>query len=174
MVNIPNAPLKVIFFIHFVLTAWAMQIAWLPPSYFYYNLLLLLLIVWGIHSRDSEEPVFMALVVNVASIIMDTISICIFYNNGYFHTLRFAIVMSIFNVVVRPVSSIILLRLFNERSGRYSTFGIPGLNFGRGPYEDIDHPVSQSVPKTPVDTGSPVHGHTPPDVHIPTPYAPPQ
>lgn len=149
-----------------------MQTTWLPPSYAYYNLAFLMLLIWCIHYRDSEEPVFMALVVDVASIILDMISICIYFNHANSHTMRFSIVMSIANIVVRPLSAILLLRIYNERSGRYSTFSIPGLNFGRGPYEDIDHPVPQSVPKTPVDTGSPVRNS--PDTHIPPPYAPPQ
>ncbi|XP_023220915.1 type-1 angiotensin II receptor-associated protein-like [Centruroides sculpturatus] len=172
MINVPNAPLKVVFFLHFLLTTWALQIDWLPPSYGYYNLVFLLLIIWSIHYRDSEEPVFMALVVDVAAIILDMISISIYFNHANSHTMRFAIVMSIANIVIRPISAIILLRIYNERSGRYSTFSIPGLNFGRGPYEDIDNPVPQSVPKTPVDTGSPVR--TSPDIHVPPPYAPPQ
>jgi hypothetical protein len=69
--------------------------------------------------------------------------------------------MAIANLLLRPISSLVLLRVYNERCGRYSSFGFPGLGgsspsrgndlsgggAGRGAYENIDNAVPrQSVP----------------------------
>ena len=68
--------------------------------------------------------------------------------------------MAITNLLLRPISSLVLYRVYNERQGRYSTFGFPGLgglastgpaphgSSGRGSYENLDHtnPPHQSVP----------------------------
>jgi len=73
--------------------------------------------------------------------------------------------MAIANLLLRPISSLVLLRVYNERCGRYSTFGFPGLSglnpsngnntrgggTGRGAYENLDSGVPhQAVP-------SPIH-----------------
>ena len=77
--------------------------------------------------------------------------------------------MAISNLLLRPITSLMLLRLYNERQGRYSSFGFPGLgslgdtrlgssgthgpSAGRGPYENIDSTIPhQSVP-------SPIHNN---------------
>ena len=71
--------------------------------------------------------------------------------------------MAITNLLLRPITSLVLYRVYNERNGRYSTFGFPGLggmtsttgnafgtthpSSGRGSYENIDNTVPhQSVP----------------------------
>lgn len=51
--------------------------------------------------------------------------------------------MAITNLLLRPITSLVLLRFYNERAGRYATLNIPGFgNFGatggRGSYEDLD------------------------------------
>lgn len=86
--------------------------------------------------------------------------------------------MSIANLLLRPITSLVLLRFYNDRAGRYatSTIGFPGLgSFGsipgsnagtmRGSYEDIDG-HHQSVPRSTLDTGSPrrdTESHIPPN-----------
>ncbi len=69
--------------------------------------------------------------------------------------------MAIANLLLRPISSLVLLRVYNERCGRYSSLGFPGLGglspsrgndlsgggAGRGSYENIDNAAPrQSVP----------------------------
>ncbi|KAH6933899.1 hypothetical protein HPB50_018680 [Hyalomma asiaticum] len=73
--------------------------------------------------------------------------------------------IAIVNLLFRPVSSVFLLRIFNERGGRYADLGIPNFaggvgSSGRGQYDDIDQTTTQSVPKTGIDTGSPGHGYS--------------
>lgn len=71
--------------------------------------------------------------------------------------------MAIINLLLRPLTCLLLLKVFNERCGRYSTFGLPGLGSlgtnnipsqpvgSRGSYENLDAAMPrQSVP-------SPIH-----------------
>lgn len=166
--SIPQLPLKVTFFAHLTLTVWAIQGSWLPISYVYYNTFFLLLLLWGTHKKESDEPISMALLLNVLSIILDIITIAVYSpHHPSFHG-TFTIVMSIVNLMARPVTSVVLFRLANERGGNYNDIGVPNLAqyFGsgpsgaasRGPYEDIDRPVvAQSVPQNNIDPYSPIH-----------------
>ncbi|XP_064459524.1 type-1 angiotensin II receptor-associated protein-like [Ornithodoros turicata] len=175
MVSVPNLVLKVIFFLHLFLTVWPLIEFWSPYAYMYYNLLFLLMLLWGIHLKESEEPIFMALVINFGAILLDIIILALRFPP----TFTFCAGMCILNLILRPVTCIYLLRLFNERGGRYSDLGIPTFGGGavggtRGQYDDIDQPTTQSVPKTGIDTGSPGHGFAGDPTGGPPPYGYPQ
>lgn len=67
--------------------------------------------------------------------------------------------MAITNLLLRPITSLVLLRFYNERAGRYATLNIPGFgNFGaatgRGSYEDLDvaGPGARTTPHQSVPT----------------------
>ncbi|EEC07596.1 conserved hypothetical protein [Ixodes scapularis] len=177
MISVPNLQLKAIFLLHLLLSLWPLQERWAPQAYLYYNLVYLLTLAWAIHNKDSEEPVFMALAINLGSIIMDIITLAMSFPSTFTFCAGMAIVLLLF----RPISSILLLRIFNERGGRYADLGIP--NFGgavgggglggRGQYDDIDQTTTQSVPKTGLDTGSPGHGYSSGDGLPPSYGAPP-
>lgn len=171
MADIPSLPLKVVFFVHLLLSTWAMQGSWLPQSYLYYNVVFLITLLWALHHKDSDEPVFMALIINIISIILDVVVIAVFCRYDPSSYEQFTIAFSILNLIFRLVSSLILFRTMNERSGTYSSFGVPNFSsyFGgnsgplgsgggnRGPYENIDQPVPQSVPQNTIDPYSPQH-----------------
>lgn len=59
--------------------------------------------------------------------------------------------MVITNLLLRPITSLVLLRFYNERAGRYSALNIPGFgSFGstgaaRGSYEDLDGRIGTTV-----------------------------
>lgn len=71
--------------------------------------------------------------------------------------------MVITNLLLRPITALVLLRFYNERSGQYSSFLPTGLGTGfaspfgpvaRGSYEDIDAPTDarntrQAIPRMP-------------------------
>lgn len=157
MISIQNPQLKAIFLIHMLLTVWPLQEGWAPQAYLYYNLVYLLTLIWAIHHKDSEEPVFMALAINLGTILMDIVTLGMHFPSQF----TFCAGIAIVNLLFRPVSSVFLLRIFNERGGRYADLGIPnfagGVSTGRGQYDDIDQTTTQSVPKTGLDTGSPSH-----------------
>ncbi|CAG2122759.1 unnamed protein product [Medioppia subpectinata] len=117
----------------------------------------MLCLLWSMHSRDSHDPLLLAILINLLSIVLDAITIGIYYEESHNRPwFGFSIFMAITNLLLRPITSLVLLRVYNERNGRYSTFGIPGLGGlnpsgggagmfgtgggagGRGSYENID------------------------------------
>ncbi|XP_076365266.1 type-1 angiotensin II receptor-associated protein-like isoform X2 [Tachypleus tridentatus] len=161
-----------VFFIHFILSLWALQSPWLPYSYLYYNLIFVGCLLWSLQWKDSDEPVFMALVIDAISILLDVATISLYYKNTHNYTLlgiKFSAGMCILNLILRVVSVFILFRVFQQRGGRYNDLDILGVPSGsRGIYDNIDYSGQQSVPKTAVDTGSPVHENSPDT--MPSPY----
>lgn len=167
MVNIPSLPLKIVFFTHLLLTTWAAQASWLPNAYLYYNGIFMLLLMWSIYHKESDEPVLLSLFLDVLSILLDIIMLSVFYPYYPHPFQQFSIAIAIVNLIMRPISSIILFRVMNERSGEYDNLGIPnfgnyfggggGANAGhRGPYENIDQPVPpQCVPQNNFDPCAP-------------------
>ena len=115
----------------------------------------------------------MVTVTNLLSIILDAITVGAFTSGEPF---LFGTLMLIINLLFRPVSSLILLRFYNERSGSYNNLGL-GFNSGfgngsggaaggsgfmsrsstgRSAYENIDDKTMpyHAVPPTLVDTGN--------------------
>jgi len=157
--HLSDAPLKSIFFTHFILTIWAMQGLWLPISYFYYNLVFMCILLWGIHLKDSEEPIQLAMIVNVVSVLLDIISVFIFAGHVKTSLEIFGLLSFLVNLVARVVTSIGLYRIQTERSGGYNHYGVPGLPdyLGRrGPYDIVPPPATaHAVPQTSADVSSP-------------------
>ncbi|KAB7499826.1 hypothetical protein Anas_04730 [Armadillidium nasatum] len=87
----------------------------------------------------------MAVCINVISILMDVVVLSMNWpeKSSWGAKSRFGTVCAVSNLLLRPISSIILYRLFQDRAGTYGNFVMPsGLDslFGnrRAPYEDID------------------------------------
>lgn len=147
--NLQNVPLKIITLIHFILTTWGTQGDWSSHAYLYYNIIFLLVLFWGIHQKDSPEPIQIALAINLLSILFDVIILAAYFPSSFRSSERFSVGMAILNLVFRPLTSFGLYRILQDRDvaigGGGSSF--PG-NFGdifggsggaqRSPYEDID------------------------------------
>merc|ERR1711936_1247029 len=69
---------KIVFLVHFILTAFAMM-AWAPAGYCTVNLLFLGCFAWSLAQNTSTEPVSVALVINIFSIIYDCIILGLFF-----------------------------------------------------------------------------------------------
>lgn len=179
LANMTNVPLKIIFFVHLVLTTLGCQGSWSPDSYLLYNLLFLGTILWTIHHKDSEEPVIMATCTDVIAFLLDAITLAVYFPScDHCPGERFSASMAIINMIGRPISCLMLYKAFQERDGNLAALGIGG-NFGdilgsttRSPYEDIDRPaMAQGLSQ---DSGSPTHffegsGNLP-DNKSPPPY----
>jgi len=160
--------MRAIFFAHLIPVVWSTQYHWLPLSYPLYNTLFLYCLLWSLSSRDSEDALFMASSINVLAILLDAITIGQYYSTGS----SFGNFMAITNLLLRPITSLVLLRFYHERAGRYSGINFPGLpGFGstgvthpyqtRGSYEDLTEASSSrgvrvDVPP-PTMTSSPSH-----------------
>lgn len=151
MDNLRVTPLKVAFVGHLTLSTWAMSTQWVPQSYLYYNSFFLACLLWALMKTDSTDPVVMALLINGIGIVMDIIILstafpyekAIAESSRRLPILRFSVTMCCINLICRPLSSIVIYRTMQERTGNYSTFGNFGGTF-RGPgetYENIDQPV---------------------------------
>lgn len=110
----------------------------------------------------------MASTINIISIVLDAMTIGMYYGEPGANS--FNNFMVITNLLLRPITSLVLLRIYNERAGRFSSLlfpGIPGFDGtgglgSRGSYEDLDvgrggggigrnaaPPTHQSVPPPP-------------------------
>jgi hypothetical protein len=156
--HITDAPLKSIFFTHFILTIWAIQGMWLPNSFLYYNLVFICILIWAMHSKDSEEPIQMALIINIVSILLDIVTVSIYGARVHSSVDIFGLLAFIVNLVARLLTSLGLYRIQTERSGGYNHYGVPGLPdyLGRrGPYDNVDQPASHTSPSTSSDVTTP-------------------
>ncbi|XP_042892138.1 type-1 angiotensin II receptor-associated protein-like isoform X3 [Penaeus japonicus] len=152
-ITLPNASitLKGIFFTHLILTVWSGMCGCLTDSFVLYNTILLITIMWSLHHRESDEAPFMAFCVNVLSIMFDIVNMSLNWpavqTGG---SMTFGAAMAIINLLVRPLSSYLLYRIFQDRAGSYGTFGLPSgfdsifAGGRRSPYEDIDQPPQQT------------------------------
>ena len=99
---------------------------------------------------------------------MDAITIGMYY--GVPGSTPFSTFMAIVNLLLRPVSSLFLVRFYNDRLGSFSSSGFPGLpgfsgsGFAdrRSAYEDLERPsrvatssTQQSLPSHIVSSSSP-------------------
>ncbi|XP_075223663.1 type-1 angiotensin II receptor-associated protein isoform X2 [Lycorma delicatula] len=114
---IPNVPLKIIFAVHFILTTWAIQGQWSPDSYLFYNFFFLLSLMWGMHLKDSEEPLQFAISINGISILLDLFTLLIFYPSPFGYSDRFSVLMTILNLIFRPISILLLGKICATRMG---------------------------------------------------------
>ncbi|XP_032683644.1 type-1 angiotensin II receptor-associated protein isoform X1 [Odontomachus brunneus] len=144
--NLSHFPLKVIFTIHLILVTWSIQGGWCPKSVMFYNLLFFVCILWAVHNTESDEPLQFALFINVLSMFFDVITLSVYYpSSGAFNT--FSAAFSIINLIVRPITSIYLLRIGQGRGGTLATVFAPSpaMGFGRQDYEEISHPLPQNA-----------------------------
>ncbi|KAG5877038.1 hypothetical protein JTB14_006519 [Gonioctena quinquepunctata] len=135
-----NLNLKIIFLVHFVFISLSSLGRWSSTGYLYYNCILTLLLIWGIYHDQSHEPIQLAIVVNGCSIILDILLLVMaFPSNSGESREKFSAAMAILHLIVRPFSTIVLIRNLEERSG--STGVLTGILSSGGHnenYEDID------------------------------------
>nr|XP_023023216.1 type-1 angiotensin II receptor-associated protein [Leptinotarsa decemlineata] len=135
--------LKIIFLIHFIFISLSSLGTWSSTGYLFYNSILTILLIWAIYHEQSHEPVQLAIVVNACSIVLDILLLVMAFpsNPNYSAREKFSAAMAILHLIIRPFSSIVLIRNLEERSG--STGVLTGILGGGGGghdenYEDID------------------------------------
>ena len=138
---------KVVTFIHFIFVTNAMLGSWGHGAYEFYNFLFLISLFWTMHSKESLEAIQTALVIDACSIFFDLISIIVYfhYMNGW------AVAFSIINLLVRPLSVVLLYREFSSRGGSLQAGSVFPTGQQRN-YQDIDRP-SQPTASTSQQAG---------------------
>ncbi|KAI8127994.1 hypothetical protein FF38_10279 [Lucilia cuprina] len=138
----PAVRIKLVAFVHFVFISNAMMGMWGHGAYEFYNFLFIIAMFWCMHSKDSVDAVHVALVIDTSSIFFDIVSIIMHANsmNGW------AIAFAIINLILRPISVVLLYREFNARGGATGSV-FPATSTQQRSYQDIDRPT-QTVPTT--------------------------
>ncbi|XP_041479922.1 type-1 angiotensin II receptor-associated protein-like [Lytechinus variegatus] len=157
--------LKVVVGVQFVLTVWASMGGWIDSGYVYMNSIILITGLMAIMMPESPESVFMMLIFEILSILMDIIFLGIYFPRIHCvevncSTMRFGAGMCILNLLLKPVAIYLLFREYNRRGGDYGDLNFPNPTV-RG-YENID----QSLP-----TNNQVEEAHPP-ASIDKPYTP--
>ncbi|KAI5755387.1 hypothetical protein M8J77_016403 [Diaphorina citri] len=150
--QIPNISLKGIFTIHLVFTTWVLRCVWLfSSSYLVYNLMFLITLLWSIHTKDSEEPVHMAIHTNVISIFLDIFFMLTGFGDAYRLGDLFSFLICVIHFLLRFVSVYLLWRISMQRNSLVDPLPPSISNMFNTPH---DHyiPVSQANPSTSVDT----------------------
>lgn len=145
--------LKVVVIVHFVLSVLASMNFLNFNSYIYMNAFILAFGVWAIISQESIDAIHMFLILNVISIGMDVMFLGMFssqaeraaLNADRIDSQRFSFGIAILNLLLKPFSSYILLRLYQDRRGEvlFPAFKAAD-NSHRGGYESIGQPPTAS------------------------------
>ncbi|XP_062889562.1 type-1 angiotensin II receptor-associated protein isoform X1 [Mobula hypostoma] len=137
---LPVINLKMIIFVHWLLTTWGCLYPWLPQPYIWSNYAVLAIGVWAIAQRDSIDAIFMYLVGTVITILLDIIHIAVSYdrmaaiqqNNEMRDQFRFSVGMAILSLLLKPVSCLFVYQMYKQRGGDcYISIGVPGLTCSR-------------------------------------------
>ncbi|XP_011634750.1 type-1 angiotensin II receptor-associated protein [Pogonomyrmex barbatus] len=146
LTNLSHFPLKIIFAIHLILVTLGMQGSWCPKSVLFYNLLFFVCIFWAVHNVESDESLQFALFINVLSIFLDIVTLIVYYPVYDNTPNKFSGAFMIMNLIARPISSIYLLRIGQERGGSLATVFTPSpaTGYDRQDYEEISHPVPRN------------------------------
>ncbi|XP_059808027.1 type-1 angiotensin II receptor-associated protein [Hypanus sabinus] len=134
---LPVINLKMIIFVHWLLTTWGCLYFWLPEPYIWSNYAVLAIGVWAIAQRDSIDAIFMYLVGTIITILLDIIHIAINYEkfnniNVQRDQFRFSVGMAILSLLLKPVSCLFVYQMYKQRGGDcYINIGFPGLSGSR-------------------------------------------
>ncbi|XP_076472550.1 type-1 angiotensin II receptor-associated protein-like [Babylonia areolata] len=163
--NSSNLMVKIIVLVHFFLSVWGSMGNFMPSTYIYVNAGVAACGLWAVAQPESSDAVVMTLAVLVFSILEDIVLLALYEPRGYTtferhesgsltHEYRFALGMSIANLILKPFTAALLYRVLQARV-HDSDFTIPGIDrlpgVGgglRGGYSDIDH-SPESAPYTP-------------------------
>jgi len=124
--QVPRLRLKVLFFLHFLLISWATLGRWAELAYVIHNLLFLGGLIWSIALPHSEDAVFLTLIINSISVLLDIIILAIHYPSlRQDSTAEFSAVMGIFNLLLRFVTAYVLHTEWGDRGSSLPTIGSP-------------------------------------------------
>lgn len=144
----PFVRVKLVALVHFVFLSNAMLGSWGLGAYVFYNLLFMAALFWTLHSKESIEAIQTALVIDACSIVLDLICLTVFfhYMNGW------AVVFTIINMILRPLSVLLLYKEYIHRGGAVIPTGSVFPTSQQRSYQDIDRPP-QPVPSNNAQPG---------------------
>ncbi|XP_067951147.1 type-1 angiotensin II receptor-associated protein-like isoform X1 [Watersipora subatra] len=166
-----TALLRIVVMIQIVFSTWGYLQppggSFMPPVYEYTHLILILFAAFSLVKPNSVEAVFMYLFVNIFTILNDIILLGLYQPithilyeknpntlGSTLNTYRFALGMSIVNLVLKPVVCLVLFKVYQARGGdiRAELMCMQGTENGRSynGYNSMDDSYN-------VETASPHH-----------------
>ncbi|XP_055913012.1 type-1 angiotensin II receptor-associated protein [Eupeodes corollae] len=144
----PYFRVKLIALVHFVFLSNAMLGTWSHSGFLFYNILFMVSLFWTLHCKESKEAIETALVIDACSIILDLISLVVFfhYMNGW------AVVFTIINMIIRPLTVMLLYREYTNRGGAAIPTSSVFPTSQQRSYQDIDR-TTQPVPSNNTQPG---------------------
>ncbi|KAH7638903.1 angiotensin ii [Dermatophagoides farinae] len=121
-----RSPIKgTFFYISYCSHGYSMlTVNWLPEICFLYNLLFFLTLLWALESKENPEPIQFAAIINLLAILFDIIAMSTNFNhNHYREGFGFSIFLLICNILVRPFTTFVLLRIYSDRDIRQTLYG---------------------------------------------------
>ncbi|CAF0805514.1 unnamed protein product [Rotaria sordida] len=123
--------LRVIICIHFIFVSMALMADWLPKSYLLNQLTILALGFWAIVHRESAIHIELLMLIEMFSIILDSICIGMYFQIGknsyssskniaYFDISAF---FAIFHLILKPIILVLLNKVRHDRLSD-SAYGI--------------------------------------------------
>ncbi|KFO77273.1 Type-1 angiotensin II receptor-associated protein, partial [Cuculus canorus] len=107
-----------IILVHWLLTVWGCMNHIFPASYAWGNFSVLAVGIWAIVQRDSIDAIMMFLTGLLLTVLTDIIHISVFYPPYHISDLkRFSLGMSIFSLLLKPVSCYLVYQMYRERGG---------------------------------------------------------
>ncbi|BFZ23296.1 hypothetical protein BsWGS_26335 [Bradybaena similaris] len=156
-INLPTFCLKVIWLTHFVLSSWALLSDFAGLTiYLYSHVAFLACGLWAIIAVESTDAVIMSLATLAVTFFNDILILALyeprfhirFENGGQTNSatneFRFALGMCITNLILKPLSALVLFRIYESRAnGTEFNTGIPvidasRLSSNRSGYNDIE------------------------------------
>lgn len=138
MADLKEYKVKIIFLLHFILTCLACLGAWESDGMFFYNFVLLLCLIWGQFRPRNEEPIQLAVVVNVVSIFFDLGLISGNFPPSYWPNQFYAAIMCIIILICRFGTSYFLAKESQERLGKMGPLTINDLFSNKSISHDVN------------------------------------
>ncbi|KAK3803048.1 hypothetical protein RRG08_056542 [Elysia crispata] len=143
----PWAP-KVCWLLHFTLTSWVLLSPFIQvQTYIYSQLVFLGVGSWILLDRDRAEAALLFFFTILITIVNDIIVISIYTPRGYDtiedvpsgnqeqrNSFRFALIMSIANLMFKPFTAFFMLKIYHDNSARSSSSSSSNTDGSRGNY----------------------------------------
>lgn len=116
----PTTVLKIVVVIHYVLSVLGAIGSFNPFVYLFYNFVVIFLLIWSIYTKN-EEPLKLAIVINMCSILLDALYIVALADNlsGFRNSLSAA--ASLVHLIFRPFSILLLMKKEEKRNTSVDT-----------------------------------------------------
>uniref|UniRef100_A0A6P7FWH1 Uncharacterized protein LOC114334858 isoform X2 n=1 Tax=Diabrotica virgifera virgifera TaxID=50390 RepID=A0A6P7FWH1_DIAVI len=105
----PTTVLKIVVVIHYMLSVLGALGSYNPIVYLFYNFVVIFLLIWSIYAKQ-EEPLKLAIVINMCSIILDALYIVAMADSLQGLKSSLSAAASLIHLIFRPFSILLLMK----------------------------------------------------------------